>query len=58
MEYCPYRLNGKFDKGGHPYFRNERGNPKRRNSSPSALSADDGYRPMPVVNLPSTRSGR
>jgi hypothetical protein len=27
-EYCPYRLNGEIDKGGHPYFRNDRGTPK------------------------------
>jgi hypothetical protein len=25
---CPYRLNGEIDKGGHPYFRNDRGKPK------------------------------
>jgi hypothetical protein len=25
---CRYRLNGEIDKGGHPYFRNERGKPK------------------------------
>lgn len=24
----PYRLNGEIDKGGHPYFRGERGKPK------------------------------
>jgi len=24
----PYRLNGEIDKGGHPYFRSERGKPK------------------------------
>ena len=27
-EACPYRLNGEIDKGGHPYFRNQRGKPK------------------------------
>lgn len=27
-EDCPYRLNGEIDKGGHPYFKNERGAPK------------------------------
>jgi hypothetical protein len=27
-EHCPYRLNGEIDKGGHPYFRNDRGKPK------------------------------
>jgi hypothetical protein len=25
---CPYRLNGEIDKGGHPYFRNDRSKPK------------------------------
>src|SRR5580704_3002684 len=27
-DYSPYRLNGEIDKGGHPYFKNERGSPK------------------------------
>ena len=27
-EHWPYRLNGEIDKGGHPYFRNDRGKPK------------------------------
>ena len=27
-DYCPYRLNGEIDKGGHPYFENEPGTPK------------------------------
>jgi hypothetical protein len=27
-EHCAFRLNGEVDKGGHPYFRNDRGKPK------------------------------
>lgn len=38
-EACHYRLNGEIDKGGHPYFRNQRGKPKPDLLVPSPAQA-------------------